>query len=142
MTGFERFSVSSRATGVRRSVLVHVYEDREALLAAANAFGFPEQSAPGGLTHSFGYPHPAPEHLRHMALIRLHRGQLDSNTIAHEAAHAALHIYFGDCAKWHSRARAHVTGNNEPLAYLIGDLTGAIHFKLHELGLTTPSTSY
>lgn len=140
---FERFRVTSRATGVARSALVHVYPDKPALLAAARAFGSQVSEADtGAITHSFGYSWPASPAMRHMALIRLHADQLDSNTIAHEATHAAMHIYFADCAGWESRARAHMTGGNERIAYLIGDLTGAIHFQLHKRGLKTASTCY
>lgn len=140
---FERFSVSSLATGVKRSVLVHIYPDKPALVAAARAYGSTvSETDTGAITHSFGYSWPASPGLRNMALIRLHADQLDSNTIAHEATHAAMHIYFADCAGWESRARAHMTGGNEPVAYLIGDLTGAIHYQLHKRGLKTASTSY
>lgn len=138
---FERFSVTSRATGQRRSVLVHVYPDKAALLSAARAYGSTvNEHDTGAITHSFGYPFPAPESMRHMALIRLHLGQLDTDTIAHEATHAAVHIYFGDCAYWDSRARAHMTGGNESIAYLIGELTGRIHAQLHAAGHITPAT--
>lgn len=140
---FERFTVTSRATGIARSALVHVYPSKAALLAASRAFGAEvDEADTGAITHSFGYRWPASDDMRHMALIRLHLDQLDSNTIAHEATHAAMHIYFADCAGWESRARAHMTGGNELIAYLIGDLTGAIHFQLHKRGLKTASTSY
>ncbi len=140
---FKRFRVSSRATGVKRGALVHVYPDKPSLLAAARAWGTEVNEADtGAITHSFGYSWPASPSLRNMALIRLHVDQLDSNTIAHEATHAAMHIYFADCAGWESRARAHMTGANEEIAYLIGDLTGALHFQLHKRGLKTASTSY
>jgi hypothetical protein len=137
---FTRFSVRSSATGTARAVLVHVYDTKADLLTAARAFGSEVSEADtGAITHSFGYRFPPPESMRHMALIRLHLGQLDSETISHEVTHAAMHVYFADRARWHSRARAHMTGDNEVIAYLIGELTGRIHARLHQLGHITPA---
>ncbi|MBT2587934.1 SprT-like domain-containing protein [Arthrobacter sp. ISL-95] len=136
-----RFSISSSATGFRRSVLVHVYADKADVVRSAQNYGMAVDSA-GAITNSFGYRHPAPEHMRHMAVIRLAESQLDSNTLAHEVTHAALHIYFADCCKWESRARAHIDGANEELAYLVGDLTGSLHFELRKRGYFISSDSY
>lgn len=130
-----RFTVSSRATGTRRSVVVWVYDTREEMLAAANAFRPGSADADtGAICHGLEGVAPPPEHRRVLAIVRLHRGQLSAETISHEMTHAAAQIYCFDLVRRYSSALAHIHAGNEPLAYLVGELTGRTYENLHRLG--------
>lgn len=135
---FIRFRVASRATGIRRQVWVHVYDDREEMarahqLARGRAYS-PADDIAGGVVHDgFRWPKPDPTPL---VVMRLWTGQLTTRTVAHESTHAAAAFYLMDCVEgWDSRARTHLLGNHEPLAYLIGDFSAEVIAGLyrHEL---------
>ena len=131
----QHFTVSSTATGKRRSVVVFVYDTRAEMFAAANAFrpGSAEGDV-GALCHGLSGVAPPPPHRRVLAIVRLHRGQLGVQTVSHEMAHAAAQIYCFDKVRRYSSALAHIHAGNEPLAYLVGDLTGRTYENLHRLG--------
>ncbi|MFF9565745.1 hypothetical protein ACF1AJ_20520 [Leifsonia sp. NPDC014704] len=139
MTMVARSRVATRATGIRRQVFVHVYDD-QAELARAHAEARdraydPDDDVAGGVAIQQGFQWPRPETTPVVAM-RLWTGQLTTRTIAHEATHAAAAFYFMDCvAGWDSRARAHLMGDHEPLAYLIGDLAAEVTAELYRLGL-------
>lgn len=138
---FRRFRVATKATGVRRQVFVHVYDDREVLARAHTqardrAYN-PENTIAGGVVVQQGYRWPLPEY-GPIIVMRLWTGQLTTRTIAHESTHAATTLYFMDCVPgWDSRARSVLIGDDEPLAYLIGDITAEVVSKLYELKLLT-----
>src|SRR5687768_1461752 len=119
---FIRFRVATRASGIRRQVWVHVYEDREEMVRAHQKHRGQEYTAEhniaGGVAlGGFRWPKPDPGPI---VVMRLWTGQLTTRTVAHEATHAAAPFYFMDCIPgWNSRARTSLTGDNEPLAYLI-----------------------
>jgi len=134
-----RFRVATTATGIRRQVFVHIYQHQHEMAEAVkNARG---EEPPHGVTiggaldiqQSYQWPQPeqAP-----IVVMRLWIGQLTAHIVAHEATHAAAAFYFMDCVRsWDSRARHHLRGDHEPLAYLVGDITSEVNDGLHRLGL-------
>jgi len=140
-----RFRVATRSSpdgsGIRRQVYVHVYDDKaEMQKAHAKARGRtwePGQDVAGGMAvqtrAGFEWPSPDPGPV---LVIRLWTGQITTRTIAHEATHAAAVIFFMDHVPgWESRARGIYLGNNEPLAYAVGDITAEIVAGLYRLKL-------
>ncbi|TFD27500.1 hypothetical protein [Cryobacterium cryoconiti] len=137
----ERFTISSRATGIRRTVVVFIYDTVEELKAAAFTFnGFVCDDNAAAVTQGWGYHHGRPELLPVSAVVRMHHGMIDAEVVAHELAHAAMGIYMADRVCWHSRARAHFSLANEPFAYLLGQLVSMATYHLHRLGAWTPAT--
>lgn len=131
-----RFPVATRATGARRVVQVHLYDDVDELRAATNAqLPAAGTNADAAATcTSFGTMVPAPRHGHTVAVIRLWVGQLTVRTIAHEVTHAAMHIYMMDRVRLYSRAWSHVHVSNEPVAYMVGDLSSDIIARLQLAG--------
>lgn len=132
-----RFRIASRASGVRRQIFVHVYDDREEMARAhteaRNMPYDPDADIAGGVVTQQGYPWPAPE-VTPIIVMRLWTGQLTTKTVAHESVHAAAPIFFMDgIPGWHSRARAHLIGDHEMLAYLVGDFTSEVIRNLYKL---------
>lgn len=133
-----RFQVATSVTGFRRVVQVHLYDDVEKMRAATCA----QLPSPGGHAEaygtctSFGTRVPAPEHAHTVAVIRLWTGQLTVQTIAHEVSHAALHIYMMDKIRRHSRAWPHIHVANEPLAYMVGNMTSDVVDRLQKAGFS------
>ena len=136
-----RFRVASKASGTRRQVFVHIYDDREQLARrhteARNMAYDPNADIAGGVVTQQGYRWPSPE-VTPIIVMRLWTGQLTTKTVAHEAVHAAAPIYFMDgIPGWDSRARAHLIGDHEMLAYLVGDITSEVIRNLYKLKLLT-----
>lgn len=136
-----RFRVATRASGRRRQVYVHIYDDQAQMAwAHTEARGReydPTDDIGGGMATqtASGFPWPSPDP-GPVLVIRLWTGQLTTRTIAHEATHAAAVIYFLDVmAGWDSRARGILLGNHEPMAYAVGDITADIIARLYGLGL-------
>lgn len=137
MTMVARFRVATRASGRRRQVYIHVYDDQQQMARAhTEARGRqydPADDIGGGMatqtSSGFSWPSPDPGPV---LVIRLWTGQLTTRTIAHEATHAAAVIYFLDVmAGWDSRARGILLGNHEPMAYAVGDITADIIAALY-----------
>lgn len=131
----QRFTVSSTATGTRRSVVVWVYDTQEEMVAAATAYspGSADMNT-AGTCHSFGGIVPPPPHERFRCIVRLCRPYLDLETFSHEMVHAACAIYAHDKVGQYSRAVAHIHAGNETLAYLAGELIERTNSNLHRLG--------
>lgn len=133
----DRFKVATRATGTRREVYVHIYDDRAELARAhAEARGktyTPEEDIAGGLstmTRGYHWPNPVGEV---WLVMRLWTEQLTTRTIAHEATHAAAcMVMFDSMAGWDSRLRTFLNGDNEPMAYAVGDITAEVVRMLYE----------
>jgi hypothetical protein len=135
----ERFRVATRASGTRRQIFIHVYDDREELARehtkARNMEYDPNADIAGGVVTQQGYPWPKPDYTP-IIVMRLWTGQLTTKTVAHEAVHAAAPLYFMDgIPGWHSRARAHLIGDHEMLAYLVGDIASEVIRNLYKLNL-------
>lgn len=137
-----RFRVATRATGQRRQVYVHVYDDREQM-ARAHHEGHGRRYDPvrdgntaGGLAvQSAGYRWPRPDP-GPVLVMRLWTGYLNIRTVAHEATHAATTLYFMDCMQgWDTRARAVLYGDDEPICYAVGSITEDVLEHLHRLDL-------
>lgn len=136
------FAISSEWTGKFHTFSVEIRPTREAmlehLLEHYPAGGWEEtndagETAAGAFLNAAGFmSNDAPEHL---GTIHLNAEFLDVETVVHEVVHAACFAYDCDVLGNHSRARAHLNGTNEELAYLIGDLAGQIAFGLKQLGL-------
>ena len=129
-------------TGAEHTITIEVHPSREAMLEYLDA-QFPEDGwrtpneagtlPAGGFRNTGGYEHNhAPVDL---GTIYLCEDWLDVNTIAHEATHAAMHVYACDVLGIYSRAMRHIGGFNEDIAYLVGDLVGDVMTELYDLGL-------
>lgn len=134
-----RFRVATRATGIRRQVFVHIYDDLEELkrehCKARDQPYSPDDDIAGGVVTQQGFRWPQPE-VTPIIVMRLWTGQLTTKTVAHEAVHAAAPIYFMDGVPgWHSRARSVLIGDHEMLAYLVGDISSEVVRHLYRLKL-------
>jgi hypothetical protein len=135
----DRFRVATRASGMRREVYVHIYEDREELARAhAAARGRPylaDQDVAGGvstLTRGYHWPRPVGEI---WTVMRLWTGQLTTRTIAHEATHAAAcFVMYDAMSGWDARLRTFLNGDNEPMAYAVGDIAAEVTAQLYRRG--------
>lgn len=141
MSRVARFRVATRATGHRRQVYVHVYDNQQELARIhTEARGFeydPLDDIAGGVVMQTGYRWPEPD-VSPIVVMRLWTGQLTGRTIAHEAVHCATTFYFMDSvAGWDSRARTALIGDDEPLAYAVGDIAAEVTQHLYRLGLIT-----
>lgn len=135
----ERFRIATAATGFRRQVFVHIYDNKEELAKAhckARETRYdPADDIAGGVVIQQGFRWPQPQ-TAPVVVMRLWTEQLTTRTIAHEATHAAAAFYFMDSVPgWDSRARAHFLGDHEPLAYLIGDITAEVVSGLYRTGM-------
>lgn len=135
----DRFKVATRATGVRREVFVHIYDDRDELARAhahtrRKVYDSTQDIAGGVSTLTLGYhwPHPDGEV---WTIMRLWTEQLTTRTIAHEATHAAACLVMYDAMKgWNSRLRTFLNGDNEPMAYAVGDISADVVAALYRRG--------
>lgn len=137
MQPFHRFRVATRASGLRRQVWVHVYEDRDLLhrahYRALEKPYVPGDDVAGGVTFTGGWRWPKPDP-GPIVVMRLWTGQLTTRTIAHESTHAGCALYAADVMPgWDSRMRTLVLGDQEPLAYLIGDIAAEVTAGLYRL---------
>jgi hypothetical protein len=143
-----RFQLTTRRTGRKRIVKVAVYDTQNLMQTACarestRRWGFPE---PEDITNAGAvtiYPYVwHDEDLRdHIVSIYLSREQLDLTTIMHEAVHAALFLYSVDCVKQTHKARRHVNGWNERLAYLASEIYSAIIWKFDIIPIETVATA-
>jgi hypothetical protein len=140
------FQISTNHSGKHRTIKVFVYDSKKELRTAAHKYSLrnyePEDeeyyNSAGALTHSFQRFKMAEDGIVMMHensnIIRLSKDQIGSETICHESAHAALHIYHIDCVKEADVAEEHINSGNEQLCYLVGDITKKIVNKLYEYG--------
>lgn len=135
----DRFKVATRATGMRREVYVHIYDDRQELAKAhARDRGRPwlaDSDVAGGvatLTKGYHWPRPDGEI---WTVMRLWAGQLTGRTIAHEAVHAGCcMVMYDSLPGWDSRLRTFLNGDNEVLAYAVGDIASEVTRMLYRRG--------
>lgn len=116
-----RIRVATSVTGHRREVDVWVYDTQTEMLAAAAAFD-PRDSDWSEETHGCCqyFPYLDQDERALMAVVRLHRGHLYSDVIAHEMLHAAAHF----CAIDHGNENGdYVTsGSDERIAHAFSEL--------------------
>lgn len=132
-----RFRVATRATGVRRTIHVHVYDDRDELRSAHAKYRDrePVEDVGGAVVITSGFRWPRPETQPGIVML-LWTGQLTTRTIAHEATHAAAYLAFmDDLTGWDSRARTYLIGDHEPMAYAVGDIASEVIRNLYRLRL-------
>lgn len=140
-----RFQVSTRRTGRKRIVKVEVHDTESEMQAAAQRHARRQgQSdvdalANAGAVCQFPREWWDNDERTHLVTIRLSREQLDLTTIMHESVHAAMFLYAVDFVHDHSRARAHVNGWNEPMAYLASDIYSAIIWKFDVVPIGEPA---
>lgn len=64
--------------------------------------------------------------------MRLWTGQLTTRTIAHEATHAAACMVMYDALPgWDARLRTFLNGDNEAMAYAVGDIAAEVTAQLY-----------
>lgn len=128
-----RFQLTTRRTGLRRIVKVAIHDDQASMEAEYYRLaGIAQLIADVPQTymvHGACFPRrdwtdrdPRP----HQATILLSFEHVTATVIAHEATHAAMHIYSIDSYRDHARASAHLHGGNEVVPYLVGDIFSAI----------------
>jgi hypothetical protein len=136
-----RFQLSTNRTGTHRVVRVELFDTLEQLREAAVARGYAradEQHPPMALMIPWQRPEGGWEDREpraHLATLWFARDTVTVVEIAHEATHAAAHLYSVDCYRNHARAAAHLHGWNEPLAYLTADIVGHVCRRLIDEGL-------
>lgn len=122
--------VSSRATGERRILRVHLYDTLDEMRAAGEAYnGEPVPNALG-LCQARQDEHGNP----FAVLIRISAEYLGTAMIAHELHHAATTIYRMDMVNEGDLASQHLTHWNEPMAHLHSDLLEGLMGRLYQLG--------
>lgn len=136
------FRISTRRTGIRRLIRVSIYaehadfmtayhrESRRRGLADGTPDGYRVEGAclPAFTTWEDRDPRP------YQARILLALEYATAATIAHEATHAALHLYSVDCYRDNARAGAHLHVGNEIIPYTVGDIFVAIAQRLLDAG--------
>lgn len=140
------FRVTTRFSGRRRAVTVKVYDDLDAMRAAADAYATRNGTSPPGnfgdahgITHAFQTMTIGPDGevqstAEAAALIRFWRQRLGTGVVTHEVAHAASAIYEQDWLPDHGPI--HETMDNEEVyCYLIGDLASRIVKRLYHYGM-------
>jgi hypothetical protein len=141
----QRIRISSRALGRKDIVTVYVYDTVEELRVAGTRWvhGVSSGTEAGNFEDAQGITHYVRRFMvdedgnesatRHVVIIRLHRGNLGSSIVTHEIVHAGMALY-GTTLPRARRARQEFHAANEPVAYLISDLTKALVERLYALG--------
>lgn len=124
------FRIGSSALGEREHVYVHLYDTRDELVAAGEAFNGNPLTDSAGLTQAW-----TDEDGRTLAVIvRLARGHLGAQITSHEIHHAATALYGAHVGDRISR-RAHLNHYNEPFAHLFSDLYHSLIERLYRVGV-------
>lgn len=89
---------------------------------------------PGSAGMFVGRPFDFDNPQRNLGTINLCTESLEINYVTHECVHAAMHQYVAHWIKWESRARVHMAADNEPIAYLIGEMVEKVTVKLGQRG--------
>ncbi len=137
-----RFQVSTRRTGRLRIVKVEILPDEATFqrryralgLAAALLVDVPDDYRVDGACiprRTWEDRDPRP----HQVTLLFLGEQITASLIAHEATHAAAHLYSIDRYRDHARASAHLHIGNEPLAYLVADIFSEVARKTQEAGI-------
>lgn len=129
------WTITTRVTGRKREVELHVYEGIGDLRRAASRFSRVVGEEPGSFNDALGVCHGFHRLYVHanggetesplVAKIRLWQGNLTPLVVAHEIAHAAQHIYGIDYNDDQPIAE-HMHSGNEDFAHLYGELFAAV----------------
>lgn len=136
----KRFQVSTRRTGLLRIVKVELYDEADEFNAAyAKAWtrhngvrhDVPQgYSVLGTVIPRLDWEDRDPRPYQARMLLRL--DSITATLIAHEAAHAAMHIYSIDGYRDHARASVHLHGGNEMVPYMVGDIFSGVAQRIVE----------
>lgn len=121
--------VSSRALGPRIYVHVYVYDTVAAMRTAGEAFNGNNQDGALGITQAWVDAGGRAGKV----VVRLARGHLGTQIVAHEIHHAATALYGAQVSDRVSRV-AHLNHYNEPFAHLYSDLLCRLVDRLYALG--------
>lgn len=134
-----RFQCSTTASGRRRTVQVHVYDDVERMRRAASQWRAKPDShydRAEGVTHCVERRRYEPDGTvvihPSAGIIRLWTGRLTTEVVAHEAAHMACGIYRMD---HNGNDPNEDMEDEEVLCYLVGELTRGIVNGLYRHGV-------
>lgn len=134
------FQISTRRTDILRTIRVTVYDDHAEFNAAFRRESSRRQLSTD-VPENFQVDacclprmdHEDRDPRAYQLRIMFARPALTATVIAHEATHAALHIYSIDSYRDHARATAHLHVGNELIPYMVGDIFSAIARRLiHE----------
>lgn len=129
--------LSSRALGKRDHLTVRIYDTVEELRTAATRFNghtSDEDNATLGVTQLARNE----DWSRVWVTVRLARGYLSTQIVAHELHHATAAIYGASLGK-RIDTRAHLNHHNEPFAHLFSDFMHHLVDRMYALGYY-PST--
>src|SRR3546814_297722 len=131
------FSLTTDWTGKRHTFTVEVWPSRETMQAHLDVVApFTDwhetndagETPAGAFINAAGFmSQEAPANL---GTIYLSEDHLDIDTLSHEVVHAAMFAYECDVLGNYSRATAHMTMRNEPIAYMIGSLMAQLAEQL------------
>ena len=134
--------LNERHPGAEPWFLVIVHDSVDSLRKAATRSS---PNDPNGFADSVGVFHPAPIRERYdkaagkwrpvdwyMGSVRFSRGHLSSEVLAHEATHAAAHLYR---RLWNKQGYIgdHCGDDEEAFAYLVGASLSVINDALHDM---------
>lgn len=143
------FQVSTNRTGIHRVVKVQLFDTIDELRAAyerlegvnlgadphpptACMIPWVRKGAAGARGSAWEDRDPRP----HLATLWFAADTVTAVELAHEATHAAAHLYSVDCYRDNARASAHLHGWNEPIAYLVADIFGAVAIRFIDYGIS------
>ncbi|WP_427017860.1 hypothetical protein ACQCSX_04395 [Pseudarthrobacter sp. P1] len=119
------FTIAARTNDKRVVIAVHVYETREQMLTAAQAFnGDVLSPTTEGVTQAFH------DYWQPQAVIRYCYPHLHTHVLLHELVHAAQVAYRWTSPTIGKPATEHFTHYNEDFAHLVSDLHTALHVQL------------
>lgn len=143
------WTISTELSGTPRKIDVHLYDDLGSMRRAAMSFGkrIGEKIERGhfngalAVTHGFRRYHVDADQGREVempdaAVLRLVRGHLTPEIVAHEVAHLAQWLYRIDTLEtWgddDDKALDHFSSDNEPFCYMLGGLFATVWDMLKE----------
>lgn len=130
MSGMRVIRITSRALGHKVTVRVHVYDDLNAMRAAATAYNGTAHHDALGVTQaridSAGRAQAV--------IVRLWRGRLGTQVVTHELHHAATALWGASVPDTLSVRRHQLNHFNEPAAHLFSDLAHRLVDRLYDLG--------
>jgi hypothetical protein len=136
-----RFQLTTRRTGLRRIVKVAIHDDPASMDVEYRRLSRRAElisDVPDAyVVHGACFPRREWEDRdprAHQVTILLNLEHVTATVIAHEATHAAMHLYSIDCYRDHARASVHLVGGNEIVPYLVGDIFSAITNRLLQTG--------